>query len=100
MKISEMYKTFDMYSYNEIIDQKSFWTVLTRDLKIQIGVIDLEFVWQNYRDKRDKRSVRYSSLIDDLKHKFELTETYVVPGLVRKDQNFTSAYNIDRNLSK
>ena len=51
MKIHDMYKTFDQYSRNEIIDKKSFWTALTRDLKIRIGVIDLEFIWQIYRDK-------------------------------------------------
>ena len=49
---------------------------------------------------KDKRSVRYSSLIDDLKHKFELTETYVVPGLVRKDPNHRSEYDYDRALSR
>lgn len=36
----------------------------------------------------DKRSVRYSIFMDDLKSKFKLTETYAVPGEVRKEPNF------------
>ena len=43
-ELSDMHKAFDQYSRNNLIEKKSFWTALTRDLKIRIGVIDLEFI--------------------------------------------------------
>jgi hypothetical protein len=37
------------------------------------------------KTNKDRRSIRYSSLMDDLKQKFQLTETYIVPGQKRKN---------------
>jgi Ca2+-binding EF-hand superfamily protein len=85
IKIKEVYKTLDDYSRNDLIDTKDFTRALTHDLKFHIDEIDLDFACKYYKDKRDKRSIRYSSLMDDLKQKFQYTETYVVPGQVRKD---------------
>lgn len=91
IKVNDIYRTLDDYSREELIDKKSFRKALTRDLKFHIDDIDLDFACQIYKDKRDTRSVRYSTFMDDLKQKFELTETYVVPGKVRKEPS----HNVD-----
>ena len=57
-------------------------------------------VWQIYKDKTDKRSIRWVSLIDDLKQKFGLEDNYVPPGSARKDQNNRSNLNLSRTLSR
>lgn len=85
IKVKDVYSALDGYSRNDLIDTKSFIRALKHDLKFHIDDIDLDFACKYYKDKRDRRSIRYSSLMDDLKQKFQLTETYVVPGQKRKN---------------
>jgi len=87
-KIKDIYQALDSYSRDGLIDNKSFRKALTKDLKFHIDEIDLDFACQIYKDKIDKRSVRYSIFIDDIKQKFQLTETYVVPGEIRKEPSY------------
>ena len=84
IKIRDLYYTLDGYSYHGLIDRKSFLKTLSRDLRIRLEEIDYSFLAIVYRDRRDKKSVRYSQFLDDLKQKFELTQTYVVPGKKRR----------------
>jgi Ca2+-binding EF-hand superfamily protein len=83
--IKDVYSALDKYSYKELIDRKSFTKGLIKDLRIRLSDIDIDFISVLYRDKKDIKSVRYSQFMDDLKQKFELTETYVVPGKRRKE---------------
>ena len=85
IKVKDIYQALDKYSRDQLIDTRSFRKALTRDLKFHLDEIDIDFACQKYKDHEDRRSVRYSTFIDDLKQKFELTETYVVPGKVRRD---------------
>ena len=84
IKIKDLYYTLDGYSYHGIIDRKSFIKTLSRDLRIRLEEIDYSFLAIIYRDRKDRKSVRYSQFLDDLKQKFEFTQTYVVPGRKRK----------------
>ena len=90
VKVKDVYRTLDGYSRKELIDNGSFIRALKHDLKFHLDQIDLDFACKIYRDRKDKRSIRYSTFMDDLKQKFELTETYLVPGEKRRNPNFSS----------
>lgn len=100
IKVKDVYRILDGYSRRELIDNGSFIRTLKHDLKFHLDQIDLDFICKVYRDRKDKRSVRYSSFMDDLKQKFELTETYLVPGERRKNPNISSDPLADRTFSR
>lgn len=84
IKVKHIYDTLDGYSHEGLVDRRNFVKALSRDLRIRLDDIDFNFLSMIYRDKKDSKNVRYSQFIDDLKQKFELTETYIVPGYKRK----------------
>ena len=100
ISVSTVYKTLDRYSKKELIDNGSFMRALKHDLKFHLDQIDLDFTSRLYRDKRDKESIRYSTFMDDLRQKFELTETYVVPGTKRRAPKNTADVLISTKFSK
>lgn len=98
--VSTVYKTLDKYSRRELIDNASFMRALKHDLKFHLDQIDLDFISRLYRDKKNKEFIRYSTFMDDLRQKFELTETYIVPGAKRKAPTNTADVLMSTKFTK
>ena len=99
IKLRDLYETFDGYSYQGIIDRKSFIKTLSKDLRIRLEEIDYSFLAIIYHDRKDKKSARYSQLLDDLKQKFEITQTYVVLDKKRKNPDHKQDDILKQNRS-
>ena len=66
IKIKDIVKTLESYSRNDLIDNKSFRRVLLKDLKLRLEDIDIDFMSEIYKDKRDKRSMKYTNFVKEL----------------------------------
>lgn len=69
LKLKDIRKILDDYGRNELIDQKSFSRALLKDCKLRLDELDVDFIAQIYRDKKDKRSIKYTQFLDELRAK-------------------------------
>lgn len=91
--LKDIYRALSVSSRKELVDIGAFKRVFRNDVKLEISQIDLDFMVNYYRDKRDKKSVKYMMFMDDLKTKFGSEEKF------KSDKNIGLKIPADKNFS-
>lgn len=82
---------------DKLIEINEFWSILTKDFRVEISTVDLDLLSFYYRDKHNDRLVRYDGFLSRLSEKMSMFEVSATPKL---NKNISSMPISDDEISR